>query len=157
MSTTHTPLGRGAHAWLNTFSRTHQTGLDTKTSFASNTSGDGGQATSTAGYARCASNEKNPKVPSTLVAATGYVPSSRCRISALLARSRQRSCLKGRDWWAVDMAYSAYSTPCQPLRRMVEPAVAISLSDRVGHCAAQAAPQSKPGWRQHFEEVVEPA
>jgi len=74
--------------WLNTFSRTHQTGLDTKTSFASNTSGDGGQATSTAGYARCASNEKNPKVLSTLVAATGYVPSSRCRISA---RNRRQS------------------------------------------------------------------
>ena len=74
--------------WFNTFSRTHQTGLDTKTSFASNTSGDGGQATSTAGYARCASNEKNPKVLSTLVAATGYVPSSRCRISA---RNRRQS------------------------------------------------------------------
>ena len=78
------PLGRGRSARPFPPSGKKGQGLDLKTSFASNTSGNGGQATFTAGYARCALDRHKPESSWGPIATTGYVHSSRCQISALL-------------------------------------------------------------------------
>ena len=77
------PLGRGQSAIPPFPSGNDRQGLDLKTSFASNTSGNGGQATFTAGYARCALDRHKPESSWGPIATTGYVHSSRCQISAL--------------------------------------------------------------------------
>ena len=91
------PLGRGQSARPLPPSGEKGQGLDLKTSFASNTSGNGGQATFTAGYARCALDRQKPEGFWGPIATTGYVHSSRCQISASITEATDEAVLKGRE------------------------------------------------------------